>query len=76
MADGNKQPSDHGTRQRNDHTPGLRDERNVKPSKRRERALLRAEKKLPERPDLFWVTVVVLLNILVFTGLGYMLWTS
>ena len=71
MADDNEQPSDHGTRQTNDHTPGLRDERNAEPLTRRERPLSRAEKR---GPNPFWVTVVVLLNVLILAVLGYMIW--
>ena len=32
MADDKEPPYDHGTRETNDHTPGLRDERNDKPA--------------------------------------------
>ena len=73
MADDNEQPSDHGTRQKNDHMPGLCDERNVKTLTRRER-LSRAGEKLPVGPNPFAMTVVVLLNVLIFATIGYMIW--
>jgi len=74
MADDNEQPSDRGTPEKNNHTPGLRDERNVKPSTRRERPLPRAEKKPQKGPNPFGLAFIVLFNVLIFAVLGYLIW--
>jgi len=46
----------------------------MKPSTRRELPLSRANKELPEGPNRLWLTIILILNILIFTGFGYMIW--
>ena len=51
-----------------------RDQQNVNPSTRQVRRPSGVNEKLSEGPAPFWKTLIVIVNVLIFVGFGYVLW--